>query len=202
MSRRYPDLDPPFLPSHYLVVDLEATCDARDFAREDVETIEIGAVVVDADTLAISGVVHTDVRPVVRPRLTSFCIELTRITQDRVDAAPGYPAALGVLTAAAAALPKPLFCSWGGFDHSQLRRDCDRHDLPYPFEAHWNLKSAFTQRARSRVRFGLRRALTHVDLHFEGVQHQAVDDARNAARLLPYCLGRLPVERAGRRRRR
>jgi 3'-5' exoribonuclease 1 len=39
-------------PTYYLVVDLEATCDDRGAVpRGEMETIEIGAVLVDAETL-------------------------------------------------------------------------------------------------------------------------------------------------------
>ena len=36
-------------PSHYLVVDLEATTDRAGFPREDMEVIEIGAVLVEPE---------------------------------------------------------------------------------------------------------------------------------------------------------
>lgn len=193
MSRRYPHRDPPFAPSHYLVIDLEATCDDQpDWPRDDAEIIEIGAVLVDAATLAETLRFQTFVRPVRRPRLTPFCTALTAITQAEVDAAPAYPEAIAALRAALREAPRPVFCSWGSFDERLFGAESARRDAPHPFEGHWNVKSAFTARARTRRRYGLKAALDRVGLTFEGAHHRALDDARNVVRLLPWCLGLAP----------
>lgn len=195
MSHRYPHRDPPFAPSHYLAVDLEATCDHKDWPRDQAEIIEIGAVLVDAATLAEVARFQTFVRPVLHPTLTPFCVELTHITQADVDAAPGYLDAVAAMQAAVLAVPAPLFCSWGSFDANLFRLEGERRGLPSPFAAHWNVKSAFTDRARTRRRYGLRRALERVGLEFEGTPHRGLDDARNVVRLLPWCLGHAPIEK-------
>src|SRR5204863_480349 len=75
--------------TRYLVVDLEATCDDHHaLPREDSEIIEIGAVLVDGATLEPQGEFQSFVRPVVHPRLTPFCTQLTTITQADVVRAP------------------------------------------------------------------------------------------------------------------
>lgn len=190
MSRRYPDRDPPLdSPSHFLVVDLEATCDAEGWPREAREVIEIGAVLVEADALAEVGSFCTFVRPVRRPALTAFCTALTSITQADVDAAPDCGAAIDALMAALPA-PRPVFCSWGGFDARLFARECARRGRPDPMPPHWDLRAAFSARLRVRRRFGVQRALARVERAFAGTPHRALDDARNAAALLPWCLGR------------
>ncbi|MCB9528694.1 MAG: 3'-5' exonuclease [bacterium] len=196
MSRRYPHRDPPFPPSHYLVIDLEATCDDTDWPRDEAEIIEIGAVLVDAATLAETTAFQSYVRPVRRPRLTPFCTALTTITQAQVDAAPLYLDALAALRHAITAAPRPVFCSWGSFDERLFQAESARREVPHPFEGHWNLKSAFSARARTRRRYGLKAALDRAGLTFEGTHHRGLDDARNVARLLPWCLGLRPIPKA------
>ena len=47
----------------------------------------------------------------------------------------------------------------------------------------------FAKRHHLKKRPALSKALDHVGLEFVGLQHRALDDARNAARLLPHVLG-------------
>jgi hypothetical protein len=79
-------------PKYYLVIDLEATCDAeRPMPRNETEIIEIGALLCDGQTLCPEAEFQTFVRPVRHPRLTPFCVELTTIRQSDVDGAPTFP---------------------------------------------------------------------------------------------------------------
>src|SRR5688572_9524359 len=76
---------------HYVFLDLEATC-AKDsgFARAERETIEIGAVMLDAQHRVVAEF-QEYIRPVIHAELTAFCTELTGITQAQVNAAPFFP---------------------------------------------------------------------------------------------------------------
>ncbi|GGB05459.1 3'-5' exonuclease [Agarivorans gilvus] len=70
-----------------LVVDLETTCDEGEkLARTLMETIEIGAVVVD-EQLQILGSFQSFIKPLRTPQLTAFCSDLTGISQAEVDSA-------------------------------------------------------------------------------------------------------------------
>jgi inhibitor of KinA sporulation pathway (predicted exonuclease) len=172
-----------------LVVDLEATCDdGGAIPRHDSETIEIGAVLVDGQTLRTVGELMMFVRPVVHPDLTPFCTSLTTITQDDVDGAPGFPEVAERLAAFGRGA---LFCSWGRYDRNQLTADAARHgvDMPLPGE-HWNLKEAFGRVRGTRRRVGTLRALADLGIAWTGTHHRGIDDARNIARTLPYLLGR------------
>ncbi len=185
--------------NHYLVVDLEATCDDRNaIPRGENETIEIGAVLVDGASLAIIAEQTIFVRPVLHPDLTPFCTQLTSITQDMVDHALLFPAAIARLVAFGT---RALFCSWGNYDRSQLAADCARHGIPMPFAEHWNLKDGYAYRAGSRRGLGTMAALTRLGIQFTGTHHRGIDDARNIAKMLPYILGRVtePAIARGRR---
>lgn len=173
----------------YLVIDLEATCDnAGAVPREQQEIIEIGAVLADGKTLEPREEFQTFVRPVRQPILTEFCIGLTHITQDLVDAAPGFPAAIDALRAFIDGRPV-LFGSWGAYDRGQFRKDAAYHNVSLPLGTrHLNLKQEFSRRRGSRKRFGMAGALRAVGLPLEGTHHRGIDDARNITRLLPYCV--------------
>ena len=182
--------------SHYLVVDLEATCDQPEsFPRSETEIIEIGAVLLDAATFEVVREFQTFVRPRRHPRLTAFCTQLTTITQEQVDAAPRFPQALQELIRFRGQTGA-LLCSWGRYDWNQLQRDIRYHRRQMPFKRHFNVKDKFSEVLGSSRRFGVRGALREVRLRFVGTPHRGIDDARNIARLLPYAMGERPFPRA------
>jgi inhibitor of KinA sporulation pathway (predicted exonuclease) len=183
----------------YLVLDLEATCDEgeRNLPRDETEIIEIGAVLVDAETLKLIDEFQTFVKPVRHPTLTPFCTKLTTIQQADVDGAPTIAPAIARLAAFLRDRPA-LFCSWGAYDKNQLERESRRGGFRLPFGTtprgeiqHWNLKSAFADRAKEKA-MGTAGALRRVGLVLAGTHHRGIDDARNIARLLPWCLGLKP----------
>jgi inhibitor of KinA sporulation pathway (predicted exonuclease) len=185
-------------PAYYLVVDLEATCDEHHhIPRDETEIIELGAVLVDGQTLLPVQEWQSFVRPVVRVRLTPFCTKLTSIVQSDVEHAPGF-AEVSMAFARFLAGRDALFCSWGDYDRAQLVRDSERHAVVNPVAgAHFNIKEAFNQQVGDGKRRGVSQALSRAGLRFEGTAHRGIDDARNIARLLPYALGRatLPGKR-------
>lgn len=172
------------LPPYLLVIDLEATCDETPtIPRHEREIIEIGAVLVRTQDLVIDSEFQTFVRPIVHPKLTPFCTQLTTIAQGDVDHAPTFPDAIAALTRFIAGRDA-LFCSWGEYDRNQFELDAARHRTALPFrERHLNLKWMFRGK-------GVGDAFRRLGLAFEGTQHRGIDDARNIARLLPWILGR------------
>lgn len=183
---------------HYLVVDLEATCDRNHgLPRDETEIIEIGAVLVDPQLLQPLGEFQTFVRPVLHPTLSAFCTELTSITQADVQDAPLLRAAMKAL---ADWLPGPVtLASWGAYDHQQFRREARRKRISLPWgNDHFNIKEAFAKRAGRRM--GVGKALQRVGLSFEGTPHRGIDDARNIVRLLPHALGMTALPERGQRR--
>jgi inhibitor of KinA sporulation pathway (predicted exonuclease) len=178
-------------PTYYLVVDLEATCDDRgSVPRDESEIIEIGAVLVEAASLHAVGELQLFVRPIVHPRLTPFCTQLTTITQAEVDHAPVFAEAAQRLAAFGR---DAMFCSWGAYDKNQLAQDARRHGVPCPLgPEHINIKAELA-RVAGRRPMGTRAALRLVKLDATGIHHRGIDDARNIARLLPYALGRVPM---------
>ena len=83
--------------NYYLVVDLEATCcDRGNIRKEEMEIIEIGAVMVHSESLSIVDEFQSFIKPIRHPILTEFCKSLTSIAQAQVDRAPTYTISLKV----------------------------------------------------------------------------------------------------------
>lgn len=180
-------------PKHYLVVDFEATCcDRGTVPRQQMEIIEIGAVIADATTLEPIAEFQRFIRPVRYPTLTAFCTELTSITQSDVDGAAGFKEVMSEFRAWLLDWPDLMFGSWGDYDERQLRQDCGYHRFGYPINGgHINLKRAFSDWQGLSKGLGLGQAVRLAGLRFAGTHHRGIDDARNITRLLPYCLGRM-----------
>lgn len=183
----------------YLVIDLEATCDEGGrLPGREMETIEVGAVLVDGPTLAPIDEFQSFIRPVRRPTLTPFCTKLTSITQADVASAPGFAEVMRRLGSFLGGR-RALFCSWGRYDRNQLDQDARYHRVELPLgERHLNLKQSFADHLGERP-MGMAGALRRVGLSLVGTHHRGIDDARNIARLLPWSLGQIhePARRGG-----
>jgi len=185
---------------HFLVVDLEATCDdtndgTSDFARSEMETIEIGAVMVNATSLKVVDEFQAFVRPIIHTELRDFCKNLTSIQQADVDAADTFPSVFNAFLLWASQFEDYLFCSWGKYDSKQLEQDCSLHNIPFPLNTHFNIKLAFSAAQDTKKRFGLDQALNKLNLELEGTHHRGIDDARNIAKILPYINVEQPINR-------
>ncbi len=182
-----------------MVVDLEATCDdtkdsASNFARTDMETIEIGAVIVDALSLKVLDEFQAFVRPIIHTELRDFCKELTSIQQKDVDGADIFPKVFEAFLAWASQYEDYMFSSWGEYDRKQLEQDCNLHNIPFPLTTHFNIKLAFSAAQNTKKRFGLDQALHKLNLELEGTHHRGLDDARNIAKILPYINVEQPIK--------
>jgi 3'-5' exoribonuclease 1 len=174
------------MPRALLVVDLEATCwERRDHRPEEMETIEIGAVLVEPGHLPRE--FQSFARPARNPTLSDFCRALTTITQAEVDAAEPFPAAFARFLAWIGDPARVLFASWGEYDQRQFLRDCVRHRVSYPFDGHWNVKRA-AARALGRKPAGMAETLAVLGLGLEGTHHRGLDDARNVLRIVEAAL--------------
>ena len=174
--------------SYYLVIDLEATCcDKKTIRRHEMEIIEIGAVMVESETLEIISEFQTFIKPVRNPNLTYFCRELTHIKQKDVDNAPLFKEAIKNLQKWLYQYDNFIFGSWGDYDRKQIEQDCNYHKIAYPINAsHINIKKQFSDTQGLKKRLGMKQALEYVNLPLDGTHHRGIDDARNIAKLLPF----------------
>ena len=174
---------------HLLIVDVEATCcNNKTITKDDVEIIEIGAVLLHWPTLQTISTFQSYVKPVKKTQLTDFCTRLTGITQEQVDDAPIFPDVLQQMGIDILKEHNIQFCSWSPFDWKQLQRDCLHHQiLPPRVLGQWDLQVLFRRQQRHSHNMSLANALRSVDLKFEGKRHSGMDDALNTARLISYC---------------
>jgi inhibitor of KinA sporulation pathway (predicted exonuclease) len=114
-----------------VVVDVEATCWKKGVFSRKKETIEIGAVLLllDRDQSRWPEF-QTFVRPQRLPHLSSFCRELTGITQENVDAAPTFPEALRLFVEWSQPVERVVLAAWSRYDLWQLDLDLEAHGLP------------------------------------------------------------------------
>lgn len=178
----------------YVVTDLEASCWEAAWVRHRMETIEIGAVRLD-ESLSLVDEFDAFVRPVVVPRLSSFCRKLTSISQEQVDAADTFPKVFARFVTWLGPGPRRLV-TWGAFDLGQLRLDCQRHDMVFPEHlaaGHLNLKTAFGK-LKGMKRVGMVDALNVLGLSHVGQPHRGIDDARNIARIAQATLPQLSAD--------
>ena len=170
-----------------VVVDVEATCWKKGVFSRNKETIEIGAV------LWLPGPAHAEwpefqtfVKPARLPRLSSFCRELTGITQADVDTAPTFPEALRLFLEWAPPLERVVLASWSHYDVWQLDLDLQAHGLP-------KLAIPFLDVKRLAARVVGKKSLedTARELAPDAARmprHRAIGDARRAALILDHVL--------------
>jgi inhibitor of KinA sporulation pathway (predicted exonuclease) len=176
---------------YWLVIDLEATTDEGGWPVAEMEIIELGASLVNRDGRELDHF-QRFVKPLRRPHLTSFCRELTHISQANIDSAVPlqdvWPAFERWLQRFAGEIE--AWVSWGDYDRQQLLLAWQQHGIDSLLAkvSHINLKQRFAKARQLQRPTGLNAALQLAGLHFNGTQHRALEDARNTARLLPLAL--------------
>jgi 3'-5' exoribonuclease 1 len=170
-----------------VVVDVEATCWKKGIFSRQKETIEIGAVQL---------VLHrrpsrwpefqTFVRPRRYPRLSSFCRELTGITQEDVDAAPAFPEALRLLLDWLEPLERVVLATWSRYDLWQIDLDLEGHGLPRLAIPVLDVKKLAAGIVGAKSLEKTARELLPDDLSLP--RHRAVADARRTALILDRLL--------------
>lgn len=175
----------------WLVIDLEATTEEGGWPVREMEIIEIGASLVAEDGHEVDHF-QRYVRPQRRPCLTSFCRQLTRISQADIDTAELMPSVWAQFEHWLHPYQPHLvgWASWGEYDRLQLEQEWHRYGLisSLSISSHINLKQRFAEARQLKRAIGLRTALHLAGLRFQGPQHRALADARNTARLLPLVL--------------
>ena len=168
---------------HIVVVDVEATCWKKGVFSRKKETIEIGAVRLPLDRAPSSASeFQTFVRPQRLPRLSSFCRELTGITQEDVDSAPGFPEALRRFLEWSQPLDRVVLATWSPYDLWQLDLDLGAHGLPKLTMPLLDVKKLAARVVGAKSFEETARVL---DPDGAGMpRHRAIADARRTARIL------------------
>ncbi|MGV6935883.1 exonuclease domain-containing protein [Paenibacillus sp. CMM36] len=166
---------------NYIIFDLEATCWENDRSKQN-EIIEIGAVKVN-DKLDIVGEFQTFIKPRMNPQLSDFCKNLTSISQKDIDTATYFPQAIYKFQEWIGREPYYL-CSWGFYDKSQLKKDCELHKIRTEWiRNHISIKHQHGKLIGNDRGVGMERALKMLNLPLEGTHHRGIDDAKNISRI-------------------
>lgn len=165
---------------NYIIFDLEATCWENDKTRQS-EIIEIGAIKVNSKLEFISEF-QSFIKPKINLNLSVFCKTLTSIKQEQVNGAAYFP---NVLNKFQNWIGKDYWlCSWGFYDKTQLKKDCDLHKINKDWlNNHISIKHQHGATFGHEKGVGMDRALQMLDLQLEGTHHRGIDDARNIAKI-------------------
>ena len=170
-----------------VVVDVEATCWKKGVFSRKKETIEIGSVKLLLDRAQSKWPeFQTFVRPQRLPRLSSFCRELTGITQENVDAAPTFPEALRLFLEWSQPLERIVLATWSRYDLWQLDLDLEAHGLPKLATPFLDVKKLAARIVGAKSFEETARELApDADAM---PRHRAIADARRTARILNRLL--------------
>lgn len=173
------------LPRYVVVLDLEAVCQrvGRPLPQE---VIEIASVVVDTRERRIVDRVQIYVRPVVHPRLSAFCTELTGIDQPTIDAASRFPEALASYERWLARYgDETVFLTCGRWDlETALPRQAEVSGVAlHPRYRRWIDLAPEFEAVYGPATRGLVGMMARLGLEFEGRRHSGLADCVNTARV-------------------
>lgn len=175
----------------YVVLDFEATCWSDN---DEHEIIEWPMALLDLKNKKIASEFMSFVKPK-RSELSDFCKNLTSITQDQVDSAPGFlevfNSALEWLGKISQKSPekKIIFLTCGNWDlEKMLPSDLELHKVP-PHKAkvftNWiNIKEIFRGKFAEFKKASMPDMLKKLNLPLIGHHHRGIDDTRNLATIV------------------
>ena len=176
--------------SYLLVLDFEATCD-NDRSFKPNEVIEFPVAILNTTTNQVVAYFHEYVRPTRNPILTSFCTELTGITQEMVDKADTYPEVYdrftsflqehGMTDANGDKKVSFSIATCGDWDFKTMfPQQMGLSSLSRPsWSSTWvNVKHSFAELTGTKAR-GLSSMLSPFGLSFKGRPHSGIDDVKN-----------------------
>ncbi|XP_077992732.1 3'-5' exoribonuclease 1-like [Glandiceps talaboti] len=176
---------------YLLVIDFEATCERDNTDDYLHEIIEFPVVMLNAKTLKVDGEFHSFCKPILHPKLSSFCTELTGITQEQVESSATFSVVfqkfeewlkekrLGTEYSFAIVTHGPwdIIC----FLHVQ----CALSEIPFPDYAkkYINIRNMYSNFYKTR-RLKISQMLEQLGMSFHGREHSGLADSRNIKRIL------------------
>lgn len=148
------------------------------------ETIEIGACALDNYGTVTSSFSKL-IKPIVHPRMSHFCQNLTGIDQQELYRAKTFRRVIRDFQEwIGVDYEDYLLASWGMFDQEQLLADCHLHKVDgYWLEHHIDLREQYRQIRGLPKKRGLKAAVKHEGFTWEGNQHEALVDAENTVKV-------------------
>jgi ERI1 exoribonuclease 3 len=185
------------LPCYICVLDFEASCwNNKEHPRTEMEIIEFPSILYYLDKNGAKKVdeFHEYVKPTFHPKLSSFCTELTGITQDMVNKgdlfATIYERHHKWLVNNMTDSNNVYFLTCGGWDlNTQLPQELKKKRLPHynEYKKFINIKKEFTS-FTNVTNCGMMGMLHQLDLEHEGRHHSGIDDTRNIAKIFLHLV--------------
>lgn len=164
---------------NYILFDIEATCWDGYHSNEIQEIIELAAIRFNAFGEYVDEFEQL-VQPVINPRISLYCKQLTSISQQLLDAAPTFKTVYPAFKEWVRPDADTYFISWGPFDPKIIGEECQRaYGHPSMVENYIDLRAQYTSKKDLPGRTGLLKAMEYEEIEFEGVQHRAMQDTRN-----------------------
>lgn len=168
---------------NYIILDLEATCWQDRSIKRQSEIIEIGAVKINERREVIDEF-NAFIRPQLHPTLSEFCTELTTIEQVDIDNAQDFKTVISDFWNWIDLTEEYLLCSWGFYDKSQFKKDCELHMMKTNWlKHHISLKHQYSKIKGTKKLLGMKGALMKENIPLDGTHHRGIDDAKNIAKL-------------------
>lgn len=169
---------------NFIIFDLEATCWRGRPPKGVTEIIEIGAVKVDRFG-DVSDVFSRFVRPIVNPKLSGFCKQLTSISQQDVNRADTFDDVIDDFWEWGEIYEEDyMLCSWGRDDRLLLKNDCQNYDKDTDWLDYYvDLKGAYRKLKNLKHASGLKSTVKKEGFEFTGLHHRAISDAENLAKV-------------------
>ncbi|WP_378178285.1 exonuclease domain-containing protein [Aquimarina sp. SS2-1] len=172
-----------------IIIDLEATCWNGSIPKGQVnEIIEIGICLLNTETGEISKNQGILIKPE-RSEVSPFCTELTTIAQELLEQEGiSFTEACEILRTTYQG-HQYTWASYGQYDLNMMKKQCSYRGIEYPLsQYHVNIKELFVQTKGLRKKVGMKGALDILEIPLEGIHHRGVDDAKNIAKILHWCL--------------
>lgn len=171
------------------VIDFEATCEENCQSYRH-EIIEFPIVLIDVEKMEIVDSFQEYVRPLVNPKLTKFCTQLTGITQEVVDKADIFPVVLNRveewldsrMNSGEFSFAVLTDGPWDMFRFMFYQCKESKIDMPSWSKQWVNIRKAYCNFYQCS-RGGIETMLTSLGMTFEGSPHSGIDDAQNIARI-------------------
>jgi len=177
------------ITKNIIIIDLEATCWNGKVPEGQVnEIIEIGICVLDTSTGLISQNDGILIKPE-RSKVSPFCTELTTITQELLDTEGVSFKEVCTKLREDYNAHYYTWSSYGAYDLNMMKKQCKIRGIDYPLsQDHINVKTLFSETKGLRKKVGMNGALGILNIPLEGTHHRGIDDAKNIAKILNWCL--------------
>ncbi len=176
----------------YIIVDLEMNPVAKEYEEEKkiskMETIEIGAVIMDESFLVL-GEFKTLVKPMYNSEIYKKYETLTGISTQMVSGAPNFSVAYEMFADWCNSYGEEYeVYAWSENDYNQIvaemkQKHYDNLEKKVILTHWYDFQKEYTEKLGLERALSLDKALFYAGITYEGRRHDALDDAKNTAEL-------------------